>query len=591
VWLTIVLAIVSAFAGASAATASAKAAIVAVDYRPETCAYCGKPTWCELRANNKWQCRGCKVVRYFQHFLYPPIGYSLLPWAADQVLRPLYGTVNPENGLRQYRRAFISMGKQNGKSFLTGGLPIYHLDCEDEPDPEVYGAAAAKDQAGIVFKATAKLIRANAHLMQRFKIIDSQKRIIRRDNRATYEVLSADGDVRDGVRGSLLIRDEIHRWKTAKAETLRDVLTKGQISRREPLDIQATTAGAEYESPLWFAEYEFAKLVQKDPSLAPDYFVAIWEADAKRVEEDPDYWTSREARVAANPSHEDLGGHLLDTAIVVELNKAKANAAERSKYLRYHLNVPIKTHEDPVIDVPKWQACGGNIDLRTWPEYDFEFLMLKWGLKGRPCFPGVDASWTTDLSSVVFTFPPFDDVPEWTVLPFFWMPQEQVAKLERVCRVPFATWIKQGFITATEGNAIDLRSLVDRIRWGAQVFDVREVAFDRANFRSQGSELNETGITAREVPQGYLELGFATKFLLSAYPDRKIRHGNNPVLNWMAACLQLKYDEKDNCQPTKPERLKSSKRIDGMQAIVTALNRALTAEEKTISYSGLRTVG
>ena len=151
-------------------------------YRPERCAYCSAETWCDLRQNGKWQCRGCRVVRYFQYYLYPPIGYSLVDWS-EKLLRDVYGTVNMETGLRQYHRVYGSMGKQNGKSFLTGGLPLYHLDVESvEPDPEVCGCAAAKDQAGLVFKATTKLIRANSDLMRKFKIIDSRKRIVRRDN-------------------------------------------------------------------------------------------------------------------------------------------------------------------------------------------------------------------------------------------------------------------------------------------------------------------------------------------------------------------------------------------------------------------------
>lgn len=590
----VLLALISAGSGATAASPiMARQAFVVEtpEYRIERCAYCDAETWCELRANGKYQCRGCKAVRYFQHFLYPPVGYSLLPWS-EEVLRKLYGTINLETGLRQYRRAYISMGKQNGKSNLSGGLPLYHLDCEDEPDAEVCGAAAAKDQAGIVFKATTKLIRANGSLLQRYKILDSVKKIqVRAEKRIGYEVLSADGDVRDGIRPSLLIRDELHRWKTLKSETLRDVTTKGQISRNEPLDIVITTAGAEYESPLWFEEYQFAKLVQNEPSLAPDLFVMIFEADAKRVEEEPGYWETRDARVVANPSHEDLGGHLKDVAIVAELNKARANAADRSKYLRYHLNVPIKTAEDPVIDIPKWQACGGDVDLRNWPAYDYELLAMKWGLKGQPCYAGVDASWTLDLSAVVFVFPPFDATDQWVMLPFFFIPKEQVPRIERVTRMPISAWARQGFIELGEGNMIDTRRLQERIRWGSKVFDLREVPYDRANFRTAASELNEEGITAVEVLQGYMELGFATKHLLGAYPDQKIRHGNNPVLNWMAACFQLKYDGRDNCQPTKPERMKSAKRIDGMQAIVTALNRALVAEPDTVSYTGLRSVG
>lgn len=574
-----------------AAPAVQGAAVVTVDkYKPERCAYCQRETWCELRANQKWQCRGCKAVRYFQYFLYPPVGYSLMPWS-EKVLSDIYGTMNMETGRRRYRRAYISMGKQNGKSFLTGGLPLYHLDCEDEPDPEVCGAAAAKDQAGIVYKATAKLIRANPVLLQKFKLLDSVKRVIRRDNPAAcYEVLSADGDVRDGIRPSLLIRDEIHRWKTVKSETLRDVTTKGQISRREPLDIQATTAGAEYESPLWYQEYQFAKLVQKDPEIAPDYYVAIFEADAKRVEEEKGYWESKEARLASNPSHEDHGGHLTDEAIVVELNKAKANASERSKFLRYHLNVPIKTLEEPVIDLVKWQECHGGVDLRKWPEYDFELLMSKWGLVEKPCFAGVDASWTSDLTSVVFTFEPTEDYEGWTVLPFFWVPKERVPQLERITRMPFSAWVQQGFVTATDGGAIDLRSVMERIRWGREMFDLRKVPYDRMNFRTEAMNLVDEGIECVEVPQNFMALSYATKFLLTTYPEKKLRHGNNPVLNWMAACLSLQYDKKDNCQPAKPERMKSTKRIDGIQALVTAWSVALTCEPSTVKYTGLRSV-
>jgi len=54
----------------------------------------------------------------------------------------------------------------------------------------------------------------------------------------------------------------------------------------------------------------------------------------------------------------------------------------------------------------------------------------------------------------------------------------------------------------------------------------------------------------------------------------------------ITSCLQLQYDNKDSCQPTKPERGKSGKRIDGISATVTALARAICAEDKTITYMG-----
>ncbi len=194
------------------------------------------------------------------------------------------------------------------------------------------------------------------------------------------------------------------------------------------------------------------------------------------------------------------------------------------------------------------------------------------------------------MTSVVFVFPPFGEIESWTLLPFFWMPEERVMELERTCRVPYSTWLEQGFVEATPGNVIDQRAVMDRLRWGRQVFDLEEIPFDRFNFRSEAMILASEGFPTVEIQQTFLHLSHPTKFLLGAYLDQKIRHGNNPVLNWMASCLQLQYDHKDNCQPSKPERGKSSKRIDGISATVTALARATVVQQTTIKYTGLRSV-
>jgi phage terminase large subunit-like protein len=182
------------------------------------------------------------------------------------------------------------------------------------------------------------------------------------------------------------------------------------------------------------------------------------------------------------------------------------------------------------------------------------------------------------MTAVVFGFPPESDGEPWKLLPFFWIPQEKVPDFERVCRVPIRSWIERGFVEQTPGNAYDLRVVRDRILWGRQMFDIQELAYDRTNFRNIAMAINdEDGITAIEVPQNFMQLSAPTKFLLAAYLDQKIAHGNNPVYNWHAACLQVQYDRKDNVQPAKPERLKSSKRIDGIQATVTMLNRGVAA--------------
>ena len=196
-----------------------------------------------------------------------------------------------------------------------------------------------------------------------------------------------------------------------------------------------------------------------------------------------------------------------------------------------------------------------------------------------------------DLTAWVLVFPPQAGCLKWRVLPRFFLPGECVQKVSDRDQVPYSAWIRQGFIAATPGEMIDQRAVLDRIRWGRQMFDLREVPYDRFNFRSEALNLVDEGIQAVEVSQNFLLLSHPTKFLLGAYVDQKIRHGNNPVLNWMASCLQLQYDHKDNCQPAKPKRGRSSKRIDGIQATITGLTRAILGEDNSITYTGLRSVG
>lgn len=541
--------------------------------RPDTCAWCKTDTWCVTRDDGAPQCKACQAVAYVENYLYPPLGLKLMWWHRE-ILRDIFGTLKPD-GRRRYRRAFVSAAKQNGKSFITGALPIMHIDLEPEITPEAYGSASAKEQAAIVYKAASMLVNANPDLRERLKVLPSSKRIVRRDGAGFYQVLSADGNVQDGIRPSLNLRDEIHRWKGHGAETLVDVTTKGQKSRDEPLDIAITTAGAEYESPIWLKEYEAAKKTLSGAVPQPNLYARIFEANRERLESEPDYWKSREARVAANPSHEDLGGFLKDEAIIVELDKALVDPSQKPAYLRYDLNVPQQTSSNPVINMFKWRA-GQDVDLGKWPVFDIDLLISKWGLIDRTCFAGVDASWTIDMTALVLGFP-FDD-DAWTLLPFFWIPKDKVSEIEQKCMVPIALWVEQGFVTATPGNAIDLRSVKERLRWAWKMFDCQMLSYDRTNFRVEAMDLMDNdGFNVKEVPQTFLHLNEPTKFLLTANEDSKFRHGNHPVLNWHASCLQLQYDRKDLCQPTKPERLKSAKRIDGMQALVTMLTEARAA--------------
>ena len=105
-------------------------------------------------------------------------------------------------------------------------------------------------------------------------------------------------------------------------------------------------------------------------------------------------------------------------------------------------------------------------------------------------------------------------------------------------------------------------------------------------------QLTEDGFQMIEVSQTYRHLSEPTKELQSAVVDGKLRHGGHPVLRWMADCMTVKQDLNGNVRPVKPERLKSSKRIDGMVALIMAMSRAMTDDSprSIYNYQGLRWV-
>lgn len=526
----------------------------------EICAYCQAPTWCEVRKNGKPQCKACKVERFFNEILYKPIGFRLLDWQR-RALRDIYGTVD-EKGIRRYRRAYISVPKKNGKSFLVGGLPLYHLLMENEMNASAYGAAAAKDQAGLVFRAATELIRRNPMLSSRLKVLGTVKRIVRRDGAGFYAVISGDGDMQDGIEPSLAILDELHRWRTPKAETNYDVITKGTISRKEPLVVEITTAGEIADSPICWREHEFAQQVL-DGSLKSDRFYAsIYSADAQRIGKEPDYWISREARVTANPSHEDHGGFLKDEAIVEELSKAIAIPATRNAYLRYHLNIWVEA-EERFIDPAAWERC--NLPQRS--------------LVGRPCYIGLDLSSTIDLTAMVCVFPDADGTYDVTAK--FWMASEQVPTRERKDRVEYSTWIRQGYLNVSEGWAIDEEDVRQAIKAAAGLYDLRMICYDPRFATSLVNKLiNEDGFLCVKIPQGFQALTNPTKTLQSLILDGKIRHGGHPILNWNCACASSISDKKDGVMLSKPDRMRSGKRIDGMAALVNAMAQAAVQQQQ-----------
>lgn len=170
--------------------------------------------------------------------------FQLLEWQ-EQIIRDIFGILKP-NGYRQFNTAYVEIPKKNGKSELAAAVALL-LTCGDgEERAEVYGCAADRQQASIVFDVAADMVRMCPALAKRVKIMASVKRIIYIPTNSFYQVLSAEAYSKHGFNIHGVVMDELHVQPDRK---LFDVMTKGSgDARMQPLYFLITTAGTDTHS-------------------------------------------------------------------------------------------------------------------------------------------------------------------------------------------------------------------------------------------------------------------------------------------------------------------------------------------------------
>ena len=147
--------------------------------------------------------------------------FMLLPWQ-EEIIRNIFGILK-QNGKRQFTTAYIEIPKKNGKSELAAAVALYLLFGDGEASPEVYGAAADRQQASIVFDVGRVMCELTPALEKRSKIKAATKRIDNIYNNGFYQVLSAEVGTKHGLNVSGLVLDEVHAQPN---RNLYDVLTK-----------------------------------------------------------------------------------------------------------------------------------------------------------------------------------------------------------------------------------------------------------------------------------------------------------------------------------------------------------------------------
>jgi phage terminase large subunit-like protein len=191
-------------------------------------------------------------------------------------------------GELRYRQILVSMGRQNGKSVIGGGLGldalVFHLG-------DVLSIASSLDQATIIYNRVKHVIDANPWLAKRFKRTTETRGIGKADGTGTYKVSPAKEAALQGKPLKRVILDEGHLAKAG----IWTAATKGTSAMDNATVIMITTAG-DQDSKTLISLYETAtKAIAGDESLER-FGAFIWEAPTNAPIDDP------AAIMAANPA-------------------------------------------------------------------------------------------------------------------------------------------------------------------------------------------------------------------------------------------------------------------------------------------------
>lgn len=478
--------------------------------------------------------------------------FWLLPWQ-EQIVRDIFGIVKPD-GNRQFRSAYVEIGKKNGKSELAAAIALWLLYADNEPSAEVYGAAADRQQASIVFDVAHQMVNMSPALFKRSKIMAATKRIVNFSNAGFYQVLSAEVGTKHGLNVSGLIFDEVH---TQPNRNLYDVLTQGSGDAREqPLYFMITTAGQDKNS-ICFELHQKSKDILSGQKVDPTFYPVVYGLT------DEDDWHDEKNWYKANPSL----GQTIDIERVREHHqRALENPAEEAMFKQLRLNMWIAS---TTAFIPEQVFDKGNkpIDLTS--------------LRGRECYGGLDLSSTGDITAFVLMFPPRNDSESYICLPYFWVPEDTIPLRVRRASVPYDVWHKQGFLQATEGNVIDYNFIEKFINELHEIYNIKEIAVDRWNATMLIQNLENDGFTMVPFGQGFKDMSPPTKEFYKLMMEEKIIHGGNPVLKWMAMNVVVDMDAAENIKPTKA---KSPEKIDGIVAAIMALDRCIRHENTESVY-------
>lgn len=503
------------------------------------------------------------AVEFFPRFLRLVDGewagrpFVLADWQAHHT-RQIFGWRRRSDGMRRYRTVRVWVPRKNGKTEWFAGLGHLLTIGDGEPGAQVFSFATDKDQAKLLFNKAVNMAALSAPLSQHYEV--AKTGMFCPALMSSFRPLSGEATGKHGLSPHAALGDECHEWRDSRLHTF---LRQGMGARRQPLDAIISTAG---EIKTYGHElYLDSEAVLEDPSLDDQCYVVRYAADPADDWSDPKVWAK------ANPN---LGISLKLEYLAAECKRAQRSPRAENDFKRYHLNLWVE-------QATRWFPMHRWADNTAEPENADLWKALPDRMAHRRGFAGLDLGSTSDITCLVWVFPPEKEGDRWAVIPFFWVPEDTVP-LRDSPRAPYRRWISQGALRTTPGNVTDYDFIEHTTMEGAERFECVGLAIDRWNATQVMVHLGEAGLPVMKFGQGYASMGAPSKELERLFMSGQLEHGNHPVLEWMFRNAIYRKDPAGNI---KPDKERAAEKIDGVVGTVMGLGLAMEDTNEVSVYS------
>lgn len=467
---------------------------------------------------------------------------KLEPWQLFTICVP-FGWLQKKNHTRRYRTILVFVPRKNGKSLIGGGLGVYMFVADGEFGAEVYSGATTEKQAWEVFRPAKQMVERTPELRDHFGVdVNASNMIVLSDGSRFEPVIGKPGD---GSSPSCAIVDEYHEHQDS---TLFDTMETGMGAREQPVMLVITTAGSSIGGPCHQLVKDSERMLEGVIDR-PDLWPALFTLDQG------DDWTSEASLRKANPN---FGVSISEDFLLARQRDAMQSATKQATFRTKHLNEWVGA-KNAWLNMLRWKEAPARKTLQE--------------LEGRPCFIGLDLASKIDIAGNILVFPPTADDPLWHVHGRYYLPEARVIEELDSNTARYREFDALGLLTLTDGEVIDFEVIKEDLREFAGRFDVQQVAYDPWQATQLAQEMEAEGMLMVEVRQTVQNISEPMKEVEALTLQRKLAHGDCPILTWMASNVVAKLDVKDNIYPNKE---RPENKIDGIVALIMALSRALT---------------